>query len=586
MIREKSDEEEVKMKAEIKSKIDKAVERMYAVQNSKSTNYMVLFELSGLSKDFLRGKTIEGADLCDADLSELDLTGTKFTNSKKNKNTIFSDSFDLKTSNLMEVKDSNDFDVDLASIQEIETANMFASNGIHLGKIANRYLINDEQKHILVVGAATSGKSEGFIIPNLLKLEGSSICLDLNAKYFTVCARELESKGNKVYLFNPGEYGSHCYNPLDYVSENPAQRIIDLRVLADTLIPIGNESESYWIDRSRELLVGVISFVLESRKFEYNRTLGQVMRVFNASINIEGFLMWLASGDEISAFTKQSLRVFNDTAEREAISIKSIVANALRIWEDPFVEAVTSLSDFDLRDLKKTKMNIFIGAKSGEKSSLYPLLNLFFNQAKNALCEKRNKDDETYEVLFMIDEIYSQCILRIVRDMVQYSSISNVRLALLIRSISELNKNEAFDRGIKLENFDIKSFLSLDDQMTENYVRNVLKSKSILTKIPLKEENGDTMKNVIGDIGSKTVSSVVSFQELKNLTPLKQVLMVGSTAPILSSKVSYLDDEKFKGFVNLKDRISLPAVRENIKNYIISKLIEDFTRVNKLKKDE
>jgi len=71
-------------------RISKAVNKMYEVRNSKSSDFLHLFKLSGLSNNALVGKTIKNADLRGADLRSLDLSGTKFINPQIDEKTQFS----------------------------------------------------------------------------------------------------------------------------------------------------------------------------------------------------------------------------------------------------------------------------------------------------------------------------------------------------------------------------------------------------------------------------------------------------------------------------------------------------------------
>ena len=48
----------------------------------------------------------------------------------------------------------------------------------------------------------------------------------------------------------------------------------------------------------------------------------------------------------------------------------------LQIWTNPRVAAATSATDFDLRDIRRKKMAIYVGVSPGEHSGNAPLLRL------------------------------------------------------------------------------------------------------------------------------------------------------------------------------------------------------------------
>ena len=63
-------------------KIRELVLKINAFRMSKSSDFMHLFELSGLPQDYFKGRTMKGYDLRACDLSSLNLEGTQFVECK------------------------------------------------------------------------------------------------------------------------------------------------------------------------------------------------------------------------------------------------------------------------------------------------------------------------------------------------------------------------------------------------------------------------------------------------------------------------------------------------------------------------
>jgi len=63
-------------------------------------------------------------------------------------------------------------------------ANMHARNGLILGWHGTTLLRNDDARHPLVIGPTRSGKGRGFVIPNLLAWDGSTITVDIKQENF------------------------------------------------------------------------------------------------------------------------------------------------------------------------------------------------------------------------------------------------------------------------------------------------------------------------------------------------------------------------------------------------------------------
>ncbi len=71
-----------------RKRTEKAVGCVSNIQAAKTSNFMMLFELSGLPKDVFEGRTLTGLDLSNSDLSSLDLNSTRFIGCNI-RNTIF-----------------------------------------------------------------------------------------------------------------------------------------------------------------------------------------------------------------------------------------------------------------------------------------------------------------------------------------------------------------------------------------------------------------------------------------------------------------------------------------------------------------
>ena len=84
----------------------------------------------------------------------------------------------------------------------------------------------------MILAAPTrSCKGVGIVIPNLLDYQESMVVLDIKQENFDLTSGWRASQGQEIYLFNPfaEDRRTHRWNPLSYVSEDPAFRISDLQ---------------------------------------------------------------------------------------------------------------------------------------------------------------------------------------------------------------------------------------------------------------------------------------------------------------------------------------------------------------------
>ena len=61
-------------------------------------------------------------------------------------------------------------------------------------------------------------------------------------------------------------------------------------------------------------------------------------------------------------------------------------------------------SDFDIRNLRRKKMTVYVGITNDNLVRLSPLLTVFYQQVADVMTRKVPEDDEPYGVLFLMDE--------------------------------------------------------------------------------------------------------------------------------------------------------------------------------------
>ncbi len=70
------------------------------------------------------------------------------------------------------------------------------------------------------------------------------------------------------------------------------------------------------------------------------------------------------------------------------------------------ISAATETSDFDIRELRRQPMTIFIGCTIAELAIFRPLIRILFQQVHDLMMVKIPGPDEPHQVLLMLDEFY------------------------------------------------------------------------------------------------------------------------------------------------------------------------------------
>lgn len=109
-------------------------------------------------------------------------------------------------------------------------------------------------------------------------------------------------------------------------------------------------------------------------------------------------------------------------------------------WGNPVKDKATSADDFDLRDVRKRKMSIYMHIPAGEVMQANFIINLFFSQLINENVKTLPEKDPSLkeQCLVLLDEFTAAGKIPIVAKAVGYMAGYNMRLAIVIQDKSQL----------------------------------------------------------------------------------------------------------------------------------------------------
>lgn len=338
-------------------------------------------------------------------------------------------------------------DARFATRCEVAQAGLLNENGIILGRLGRRYLVLPGQQGVELEAPPRSGKGVGVVIPNLLNWPGSAIVSDIKGENFMRTAGFRRAHGQEVHLFDPlsERECSARWNPLGYVSELPYRCIDDLQRIGTMLFPDPLAGDPFWTSSARSLFLGIALYLFETEGA--TRTLGEVLRQGMAS-DAEGFQKhWKRvidacerAGYPLSQEAVQSLYDVIDLAPTTASSIRKTFTSRLDLWLNPMIDAATSANDFDLRELRKRPISIYVQINPDNIARLQPLLNLFFQQAIGLQTRElpENNPQLRHQLLLMLDEFPALGRVPVIAESTAFLPGYNVRTVVIVQSNSQL----------------------------------------------------------------------------------------------------------------------------------------------------
>lgn len=471
-----------------------------------------------------------------------------------------------------------------ANKKEIEKMGLLQDKGLVVGKLESGELLKWKSSEFLALGAPTrSGKGVGIVIPNLMEWEESCVVLDIKQECFDFSSKyRRDILGQEVYLFNPFDFRTHRYNPLTYIDlENETTRDNDLLDFVNLLYPADGDSTTVFFNQlAQNLFIGLaylykdLALTKDGREFLEEQNLNiewsmcgllNLSAGFDLSIpseedeedtKITGFdetFEYLEHLELISQGTKEKLNsYFTIDSQNTKSGVMSSFNAPLMIYRNQPITTATATSDFDLRDLRKKKMTIFIGITPDKLAIARPILNIFFSQLLSVNTKElpQKNPNLKYTCLLLLDEFTSIGNMPILKKGVSYIAGYHLRILMIFQALSQLEAQKPDGYGkdganTLLQNMGVKIYY------TPNEFEEAEKISKRLGDTTYKAISKSYNHGKLLEAGSSSHSvseqrrALMLPQELIELPQSKALLMMNYQKPILCNKAFYYNDKYF-----------------------------------------
>jgi type IV secretion system protein VirD4 len=428
----------------------------------------------------------------------------------------------------------------------LRRAGWFRKKGKILGRYGRQVLRVDDDRHHLIIGPTRSGKGACYVVPNALAHEGSMIVTDLKGEIFRSTAGYRKSRGNQVFLFAPGSDRSHRYNPLDFIRSDRGDRTTDIQNMAAILVPEVTESEnSIWQATAQQVIAGAISYINESVFYEGRRTLGEVTSFFNSGANLQAMMTLIKEREPyLSRFTMESLNAYIALSERAAASALLDIHKALRPFRNERVVAATSVTDMDLRALKRRPISIYLAPNVTDIMLLRPLLALFVQQTLDTLMLEHT--ERSLPVYFLLDEFRQLKKMSEITTKLPYVAGYNVKMAFVIQDLKNLDEIYGeTSRHSLMGNCGYQLVFGANDQVTAEAVSKGLGKRTVRYKTESRtiELMGLHRRTKVEQLRER---DLMMPQEVRQMPEDKMVILAEGQGPIFADKLRFFRTAPFK----------------------------------------
>jgi type IV secretion system protein VirD4 len=434
-----------------------------------------------------------------------------------------------------------------ASERELKRHGFRSASGIIVGRKGGRFLTFGGSEHVLVEAPTRSGKGTGIVIPNLLTWQGSVVVLDVKRENFDASAGFRAHYGQQVFLFNPTDRQARTarYNPLAYIDRHdPDDVIIELQKIATMLFVAPEHGEAFWANGARTGFAGVGAWLAETS--DEPLTMGAIYRHLTEGDARSFFKKELASPAlNLSVSCRTALADFAGGSDNSFADIKKTITNVLGLWLNPLVDAATAVSDFDLRELRKSPISIYLGVSPDELDRIAPLYNLLFQQLIDLNVRALPDESSAVPVLVILDEFARLGRASVIASAFSYVAGYGIRLLPVIQSRSQL-------RGVYGEHVadEIVANCGVEVAFTPKELR---VANELSERIGYVGQESVTKSLTINGLlanRSKSISeqrrALMLPQELMQFPADSLILLRGGIPPIIGDKIFYFKSRFFK----------------------------------------
>ena len=423
---------------------------------------------------------------------------------------------------------------------------------IFLGAAADGTLLGlDDNRHCLTVAGSRAGKGVSVIVPNLCLYPGSALVIDPKGENALLTAARrgagspyCEGLGQAVYILDPfGTVPPHhpkaSFNPLSvfnlYSEQTCELAIDDAALIADALVTPGGERESHWDESARSVLEMLILHVLTTESPE-SCTLPRVRQRLMSG----DFLDRMQENDAFDGLIAGAAGALLALGKEERGSILSTARRNTKFLESPAMQRVLETSDFDLGDVKRRPMTLYLCLPASRLHTHSRWLRLMVGLAL-ALME-REPARPALPVLFLMDEFAALGKMEVIETAAGLMAGYGVKLWPILQDLTQLKRHYRESWETFLGNAGLHQFFGNTDLTTLEHVSRRLGKTHVLSVTESENERAGQ--------GGQGVSTKADTAPLLNPDEVeyffarerqKQMVLIPGQMPWALGRLSYED---------------------------------------------
>lgn len=460
----------------------------------------------------------------------------------------FASDSDLKKSHLLKWEKENDSD-------------------ILVGAYKGKYLWYTAPDFVSLGAGTRAGKGAAIGIPNLLVRKNSVVALDPKQELWKITSKVREQLlGNKVYLLDPFNSKSHKFNPLTYIALDEESGAKNLLKLVEILFPSYGltGAEAHFNNLAGQYFTGLTKLLhyfinydedwLEEFSIKPVFSIGTVVDLYS-NIDRENLLQnreEFESNEKLDAnalyHLKDALtkiREYHETDDEQRSSIDGSFRKKMSLFYLPTVRSCTDGNDFDLRQLRRERITVYVGVNAEDIPIAYDFLNLFFNFVVEVTLRENPDFDPTltHDCLLFLDEFPSIGYMPIIKKGSGYIAGFKLKLLTIYQNISQLNEIYGIEGAKTLMSaHPCRIIYAVSEQ---DDAREISEKLGYITTKSKSESKSKSRTTSTSASESETRRALVLPQELGTLDFSEEFILLKGENPVKAKKALYYLDSYF-----------------------------------------
>lgn len=352
----------------------------------------------------------------------------------------------------------------------------YLADGITISNDTRETRLNNND---MIIGSSGSGKTGGYVIPNIQKINGSMVVSDTKGSLCRMFSEELIKKGYSVYTLDFVDPERSCgYDPLKGIRryKNGKYREQDVLTLANTIMPTLDKHDPFWEKSAAGYIAFLIAYCLEVLDPEEQNMIN-VCKLHQAFIRPGGelsFLQWTEKNPDTFAARKFCQIRSSSNADKTWSCIIEFVNRALEPFEFEEARHIFANKDcFDIRCLGRKKTVLFLNVSDTDRT-FDQLVNVFYTQALHLLCSEADSSPDgklKVPVRIIMDDFAASARIPDFDKVISVIRSREISVSLILQSMTQLESMYSKAESLTIiNNCDHLLYLGSQDLETANFI--------------------------------------------------------------------------------------------------------------------